>query len=104
MAVTYTWSVANMERTLADDGVTVVHWYCFGTDTDGTTARSYGTTSHTPDPSSPDFIAFNDLTETDVLGWVHASVDKDAIEQAIADKIAAEQNPTSASGMPWAAE
>jgi len=102
MAITYTWSVANMERNTADDGVVVVHWRCEGVDGDHT-ASSYGTTSHTPDPSAASFVAYADLTEETVLGWVYGSVDKDATEAAIAAKIDAMANPTTASGTPWAA-
>jgi hypothetical protein len=43
------------------------------------------------------------LTEATVLGWVHASVDKEDTEAAIADKIDAMANPTKAAGTPWAA-
>ncbi len=99
---TFTWRVANMERNTADDGVVVVHWRCEGVDGDHT-ASSYGTTSHTPDPSAAGFVAYADLTEETVLGWVHGSVDKDATEAAIAAKIDAMANPTTASGTPWAA-
>jgi len=102
MAITYTWQVANMERNTSDDGVVVAHWRCTGVDGDHT-ASSYGTTSHTPDPSAAGFIAYADLTEETVLGWVHGSVDKDATEAAIAAKIDAIANPTTASGTPWAA-
>ena len=99
---TFTWQVANMERNTADDGVVVVHWRCEGVDGDHT-ASSYGTTSHTPDPSAAGFVAYADLTEETVLGWVHGSVDKDATEAAIAARIDAIANPTTASGTPWAA-
>ena len=99
---TFTWQVANMERNTADDGVVVVHWRCEGVDEDHT-ASSYGTTSHTPDPSAAGFVAYADLTEETVLGWVHGSVDKDATEAAIAAKIDAIANPTTALGTPWAA-
>ena len=100
MAITYTWQVANMERNTADDGVVVVHWRCTGVDGDHT-ASSYGTTSHTPDPASDSFIAYADLSETDVLGWVHGVIDKDATEAAIAEEIGAMANPTTATGTPW---
>ena len=100
MAVTYTWQVAEMERNTADDGVVICHWRCDGVDGDHT-ASSYGTTSHTPDPDSEGFIAYADLTEADVLGWVHGSVDKDATEAAIAAKIDAMANPTIEAGTPW---
>jgi hypothetical protein len=70
---TYTWQIANMERNTADDGVVVCHWRCTGVDGDHS-ASSYGTTSHTPDPSAADFVPYADLTEATVLGWVHAAV------------------------------
>ncbi len=100
MAITYTWTVNNMERNTADGGVTVIHWRCEGVDGE-TSASSYGTTSHTPDASASDFIAFDSLTQGTVLPWVWAGVVKADIEQAIADKINAELNPTSTAGLPW---
>jgi len=103
MAVTYTWSVANTEYETATGGITVVHWRCTGVDGDYS-ASNYGTTSHSPDPSSGSFIAYDSVTEADAIGWAKAQLDVDAIEAAIAAKIAADQNPTSASGLPWAAE
>ena len=102
MPATFTWTIANVEyNNDADQGVTVCHWRCTGVDGDNT-ASSYGTTSHTPDPDAADFIAYADLTEADVLGWVHGSVDKDATEAAITAKIDAMANPTTATGTPWA--
>lgn len=98
---TYTWQIANMERNTADDGVVVCHWRCTGVDGDHS-ASSYGTTSHTPDPTAAGFVPYADLTEETVLGWVHAAVDKDTIEAGIADKIDAMANPTTATGTPWA--
>ena len=95
-----TWTIANMERNLADGGVTTVHWNCVGTENE-ISSRSYGTTSHTPNASASDFVAFDDLTEEVVLGWVHASIDKDETEANIASQIDAVANPTKASGVSW---
>ena len=103
MAITYTWSVPMTERNLADGGITVIHWRCTGVDGDYT-ASSYGTTSHTPDADADGFISYDNVTEADAIGWAQAALDQSAIEQAIADKINAEQNPTTGSGLPWAAE
>ena len=95
-----TWTIANLERDLADGGVTVAHWRC--TEEDGDfSASSYGTVDFTPDPTASDYIAYNSLTEANVLAWVHAEVDKDATEAALTAKIEADKNPTSASGVPW---
>jgi hypothetical protein len=38
------------------------------------------------------------------LAWVWASVDKDTTEASLAARIEADKNPTSSTGMPWAAE
>ena len=100
MAITYTWTIAELERNTADGGVTVAHWRCEGVDGE-TTASSYGTTSWTPDASASDFIAFDSLTQDAVLAWVWNTVVKADVETAIADKINAELNPTTTSGLPW---
>ena len=95
-----TWTIATLERELADGGVTVAHWRC--TDVDGDfSASSYGTVGFTPDPTASDYIAYDSLTEANVLAWVHESVDKDATEAALTAKIEADKNPTSGSGTPW---
>ena len=104
MPATFTWTIANVEyNNDADQGVTVAHWRCTGVDGDNT-ASSYGTTSHSPDPSADGWVAYADLTEATVLGWVHAQVSQEDTEAAIQAKLDAMANPTSLSGMPWAAE
>jgi len=102
MAIEFTWSIPMTEYNTEGQGIFCCHWRCSGVDGDHT-ASSYGTTSHTPDPDASDFIAYADLTEADVLGWVHGAIDKDATEAAIAAQIDALINPTAASGTPWAA-
>ena len=89
-----------MERTLADGGVIVAHWRATAVDGDFS-ASSYGTVGFTPDPSASGFIAYDSLTEADVIGWVQAELDQDAIEASLAAKIEADKNPTQAAGVPW---
>jgi len=99
-----TWTIGTLERELADGGVTVAHWRCTEEETVGEetfSASSYGTVGFTPDPTASDYIAYDSLTEADVLAWVHESVDKDATEAALTAKIEADKNPTSGSGVPW---
>ena len=66
-------------------------------------SSSYGTTSHTPDPSDSGFIAYESVTQANCIAWVQAALDKDAIEAAIAADIAVKKTPTTGSGQPWAA-
>ena len=98
--MTPTWTIANCEHDVATGGITVAHWRCTAEDGDFT-ASSYGTCGFTPDASAPDFKPYADVTEAEVLAWVHASVDKDATEAALAAKIEADKTPVSASGTPW---
>jgi len=95
-----TWMIANLERNLADGGVTVAHWRV--TEVDGDySASSYGTVGFTPDASASDFVAYDSLSEATVLGWVQAEVDQDAVEAALIADIEAQKNPVSGDGMPW---
>ena len=99
-----TWTIANLERNVADGGVTVAHWRVTESETVGEdtfTASAYGTVGFTPDPDADGFVAYDDLTEDDVMLWVWADVDKDATEAALTAKIEADKNPVSASGVPW---
>ena len=99
-----TWTIANLERNVADGGVTVAHWRVTEEETVGDdtfTASAYGTCGFTPDPDADDFVAYDSLTEATVLGWVHAEVDQSATEAALTANIEAQKNPVSADGMPW---
>ena len=103
-----TWTIANLERNVADGGVTVAHWRVTESETVGTgddavtyTASAYGTCGFTPDADADDFVAYDDLTEDDVMAWVWVDVDQDATEAALTAKIEADKNPVSADGVPW---
>jgi len=95
-----TWTIGTLERNVADGGVVVAHWRASLVDGDFS-ALSYGTCGFTPDPSDSGFVAYDSLTEADVVGWVQAEVDKDATEASLAAKIEADKNPTQAAGVPW---
>ena len=97
-----TWTIAQLERNTADGGVTVAHWRATMEDGDHS-ASAYGTVGFTPDPTSPDFTPFDQLTENQVIVWVWGQVDKIATEAALAAKIDADKNPTTEAGLPWAA-
>jgi hypothetical protein len=105
---TFNWTISTLERNTADGGVIIAHWRVTEEETVGTgddavtyTASSYGTCGFTPDPSASDYIAYADLTEADVIGWVQAELDQDAIEASLTANIAEQKNPVTADGVPW---
>ena len=98
------WTIAQLERNTTDNGVIVAHWRVTAEETVGDvtyTASSYGTCGFNPDPAAPDFVAYEDLTEADVLAWVYESVDKDATEAALTANIEEQKNPVTETGLPW---
>jgi len=103
-----TWTIEQLERNTADGGVTVAHWRVseketVGTGDDAVTyfASSYGTVGFTPDASAEGFVAYADLSEATVLGWVQEQLDQDAIEAALTANITEQKNPVTANGVPW---
>lgn len=98
------WTIAQLERNTADGGVTVAHWRISAEETVGEetySASAYGTCGFTPDATADGFVAFDALTEADVLAWVWDSVDKDATESSLTAKIEADKNPVTTTGLPW---
>ena len=111
MAITTTWSVNDMTHKDSDGGVFLVYWSL--TATDGTySAQDGGKLRCTADPSASDYIAYADLTEADVLGWVYSSliVDDETAAEAKARtetywtaKVQKQIDAaaTTATGVPW---
>ena len=101
MAVT--WTISTLERN-TDDGVVVAHWRASDSETVGEvehTGSSYGTCGFTPDADADGYTAYADITEAQVIGWVKADVDADAIEASIAAQIADSKAPAITTGVPW---
>ena len=96
-----TWTIANLEyNNDADKGVVIAHWRV--TEVDGEyTASSYGTQSFTPDASADGYVAFDDLTEDMVIGWVKDAMDAAEIEAGLTANIEAQKAPATLAGMPW---
>ena len=101
MAIEYTWTIANCEHDVATGGITVAHWRISAVDGDFA-ASTYGTCGFTPDATAEGFKPYADVTEAEVLAWVHGTVDKDVTEAALAAQIDTAKNPVTASGTPWA--
>jgi hypothetical protein len=90
-------TVTQMERTTADDVVTTAHWNASVVDGDYS-ARSYGSQSFTRDADSPTLVAYSDLTEETVVGWLTLD---EGLEANLLAQIEEQKNPTSATGVAW---
>lgn len=95
--------ISTMERRADDSAVVVCHWRTVET-LDGFSASQYGTESFTPDPTAPDFIPFEELTEADVIGWLESRWGEDGLaakQAALSADIQNQMNPPVISGVPW---
>ena len=101
MAIEYTWTIAQCEHEVSTGGITVAHWRVLAADGDFT-ASAYGSVGLTPDPASPNFKPYNQVTEADVLGWVWGIVDKSETEANLASEVNTQKNPPVVAGVPWA--
>ena len=108
MAITYTWTIPTVERTITTGGIDTIHWRCDASETVGTgddavthSVGSYGTVGCSPDPSASDFIAYDSVTEANCIAWAQADVGKDDTEAALAARIAVLKAPTQSTGVPW---
>ena len=114
MAINTTWTVSNMTHVDADGGVILAYWSLVAASDagGGESATEGGKNRFTYDASSSDFIAYKDLKESDVLGWIWeankegdetAAEYKARIEAERTAKVEAQitRNATQATGVPW---
>ena len=93
--VSYDWRILSMKNHSANGGVFDVRWVCAGIrskkDDQGQThtyeKSQKGVSTFEPDPNLEGFVPFKDLTEAKVWEWINAEIDREAIEQSIADRI-----------------
>ncbi len=125
MAITTTWSVNDMTHMDSDGGVILVYWSLIAQNeispASGDAPAVYGPEAASeggklrlePDPTSPDYIPYADLTENDVLGWVYNSLiegdetadeAKARVEANRTAKVQAQidRNNSESTGLPWA--
>lgn len=111
MTITYTWKITGLKtKDVSDDkpaAVVQTYWQKIGTDENGNEGTFSGATPFTVDPSddSGPFIAFEDLTEEDVLDWIKTVVVGGYAEHVngqIAKQIEDKISPVVENRLPWA--
>ena len=105
MAITKTWEINTLERDLSDGYVTKVIYRVKGLSDSEEKARATGEVTFTKPSSLPsDFVAYDSLTSSTVLGWVSTTLGTDevtAIEANLEAEVNAVITPTTATGVPW---
>ena len=107
--MTATWTIAETDFVLSEDGLTnvinVIHWRVNAEQTEGDNtfyATSYGTQSVTFDPDN--FTDYADVTEANCIAWVQAGMGEEAVtalEDGLQANIDLQINPVNGHGVPW---
>lgn len=108
MATVYGWKVKRMDYILSHESgnsnvVNVVScWYMARSDANTVVQTEVNFTLNTDSLSS--FVAWNDLTEETVLGWVTPTLTTEEIsslQAGLNHRISEIETPIQASGLPW---
>jgi hypothetical protein len=105
MAITYAVHVKGLEKkdiSSLQSVVVKIHWVLTGTGENGISADFTGWTDIPYDESTP-FVAFDQLTESQVLGWIPQSNIENA-KPVVADRIAILSNTSTlveSADLPW---
>ena len=96
--MTTTWTITQTDYQTANGFITTAHWTATAV-YEGYTASIWSTCSW---QAGTPTIPYANVTEAEVLAWCYAAgVDKDATEAALAQQIALQKNPVTATGTPW---
>tara|TARA_A100001515_G_C4575664_1_gene211254 strand:+ start:1335 stop:1652 length:318 start_codon:yes stop_codon:yes gene_type:complete len=105
MAITKAWEINTLERDLSDGYVTKVIYRVKGLSDSVEKARATGEINFIKPESLPsDFVAYDSLTPSTVLGWVTTALGSDqvaAIEADLEAEVTEAITPTSDTGVPW---
>lgn len=103
--MSFNWQVTSLQKD-SDGGVYTAHIYCSKTETiNGIEylADFAYTLSFEPDPTSADFIPYENLTEEIVLGWAHTGDwdSKTDVERMVEGDLAQIRAATAPAALPW---
>lgn len=106
MAAEYKWIISQLDTVPSENGLTdvvkLVHWI-YQTINGNYSATLYGKMPCAT-PSETDFTAYPDLTEDQVISWLEAGLDVDALNANLDQQIEDQNNPPIVNlPLPWAA-
>lgn len=103
-AITYTWSISNLERHTSSGICYTVHYQISASD--GIyTSGAYGSIGLEEPAEGDPVIPYAELTPEIVIGWVKDKFGEEKVAEihaALENQILEQRSPSKASGLPWA--
>jgi hypothetical protein len=98
---TFNWTISAVERAISLDGLSdviqTIHWRYRGIDENGVTAETYGAAA-VGEPNPQDFTPFDEVTASDVEGWLVNLLDVPSMQANLEAQIALLITPTTITG------
>ena len=98
MANTYKWNINALEAKISQDSkdnvVHTIHWSYTATDDSEKPIMASSIGTHGVQYDADNFKAYADLKESDVIGWLEAGIDVEAIKTNLDEQIELQKNPT----------
>ena len=106
MENTYTLKIIKLDVKVLDndlsDVVYIVHWRYTATSENELFTSTTSGTANIPSPDPENFIPFEDLTQSQVEGWVESAVDLEKFRNILDSIILEKQSPaTELKDVPW---
>ena len=93
--INYKWVINALDAKIKEDSkdnvIYNIHWGYYADKSDNSVSM-IGTYAVAYDKDN--FIEYQDLKESDVVGWLEAGLDIDSMKQNLADQISKLENPT----------
>lgn len=96
--IKFTWKISNLECVVSQNGleniVDIIHWRYVATDTQNNISLDMYGAQKMSDPSSDNFIPYNDLTLDMVSEWLESMIDIQLMQEKLTNQINLQINPT----------
>jgi hypothetical protein len=101
--INYEWVIRQLDREPSTGGIKTIHWR-YRAREDSFVSETFGEVKVTPNPDSPNFILFENVTEQLVISWLESELaDKlPEIQEQLIKELELQKTPAVVNGLPWA--
>lgn len=97
MANTYKWTINALDATISHDSkdnvINTIHWGYSAVDNDDTTKVASSIGTHSVVYDADNFTEYSSLKETDVISWLEAGLDVEAMKTSLDAEIELQKVP-----------
>ena len=97
MAITYKWTINALDAKISHDSndnvINTIHWGYSAVDNDDATKAASSIGTHSIVYDADNFTEYADITETNVIAWLEAGLDVEAMKASLDSQIELQKAP-----------